>query len=179
MYIMREEKPELANMQAYEDHTEEVICGDDELIGISDEVSEVYNCLTIAKHLIKFNFIYTDASKKGNIPYSNLEEVIFLKRGFKQHPDGVNWLAPLLWEVVQEIPLWIHKGMDKKDATLLNFEQALRLAYGHGQQRYDNFKETLNLVLRQNKQNILALSWFELDFMVWSKQGYVINDYFN
>jgi len=72
------------SLSIYEENVEEVTYGDDELVNISDEFADVFNCVALSRWYSTYDFKYTDASKVGNIAYQTLEEETFLKRTFKK-----------------------------------------------------------------------------------------------
>lgn len=72
--------------------------GDDNITNVSDEVSEVFNQVTVARDMKKlFGLVYTAGSKTGElVPYTTLSSCTFLKRAFVRDSQGSGgWIAPL------------------------------------------------------------------------------------
>jgi hypothetical protein len=72
--------------------------GDDNIVNVSDEVSEVFNQVTVARDMHEqFGLTYTAGTKDAELhPYSTLEECTFLKRRFVKDKLGAGgWVAPL------------------------------------------------------------------------------------
>lgn len=167
----------MATMNDYNENVYAIVCGDDEVVNVSDEVKNFFNCKEISKFLKdNHDFTYTDASKNDNVEYKTIFEITFLKNHVLKHPTrSGEYLAALDWKVVQETPLWIHKGLGKLEASELNCEQALRLGFGHGPEKFNDLKNKLNKVLSRNKRDVLKLEWFELDQSIF-ENGYILLD---
>lgn len=177
VYLELTKGTEYSNMAGYNKHVYSAVCGDDHLVNVSDEVKEIFNCETVSKLFAEHGFVYTDASKAGNVKYKTILEVTFLKNSVKVHPKRKgHYLAALDWNVVQETALWIRKGMDEREASDLNCEQSLRLAYGHGPERFTELKNILNKVLRFRGGKLLSLDWFELDRDIFENDYRLIDD---
>lgn len=76
-------------------HCSFAVYGDDNAVNVDDETADVYNQKTVADVLYKeFYLIYTPGKKDGvYVPYTTLEELTFLKRGFTCRDN--TWLCPL------------------------------------------------------------------------------------
>lgn len=85
--------------QSMWDNIGPAVFGDDNIIGVDDSVSEVFNQVTVASKMKEcFNLTFTSGSKDGTLqPYRTLEECTFLKRGFlpDNSPVSHGWAAPL------------------------------------------------------------------------------------
>lgn len=176
VYLVLTAGTSFSNMIEYNKHVYSAVCGDDHLVNVSDLLKEIFNCETVSKLFAGHGFVYTDASKAGNVKYKTIKEVTFLKNSVKEHPYRKgHYLAALDWNVVQETALWIRKGMDEREASDLNCEQSLRLAYGHGPDKFMELKDVLNKVLRLRGGKLLSLDWFELDRDIF-ENGYRLVD---
>lgn len=72
-----------------------VTYGDDNVVNVTDSISDVYNQREVARHMQEqFGLTYTPGRKDGVWePVTTLNRVTFLKRGFRRHNN--EWLCPL------------------------------------------------------------------------------------
>ncbi|APG78529.1 hypothetical protein 1 [Wenzhou picorna-like virus 28] len=99
--------------------------GDDNVLNINDLVIDRFNQLTIAEGYAQIGMTYTDEGKTGEmVKYRALEDVKFLKRGFR-YEKGV-YLAPLELDVVMEMCCWVKTDVNTIDNTITNVETAMR-----------------------------------------------------
>jgi len=153
-------------LSLYDEHVEEVTYGDDELVNVSDEFADRFNCVTLSNWYAEFDFIYTDASKVGNIAYQTLEQETFLKRTFTRHPNKKGmWLAPLDMISITECAQWVWKSPSIKEATLLNVKASLELSYGHGPKFFKQWFSKLKDACNKEGLEMPNVSWTELDAM--------------
>lgn len=76
-------------VEEFTKHVHAAVVGDDNLSGVSDEISQVYNVLTIFPLYKKFGYVATPASKgEVDVPYGPIEDQTFLKRKFVQDKSG-------------------------------------------------------------------------------------------
>lgn len=142
--------------------------GDDFIMSVTDECISWFNAETIVNFFATFGVKLTSAKKDGTLsPWMSLEEATFLKRGFLAHPTRPGqWLAPLDWNSVTDCAHWVHEGNTDIEGTQVNAEQSLRLAYGHGPEKFNEWKDTLNETIRKFCHRglvSLLLTWEELD----------------
>jgi len=161
-------------------HISLIVYGDDHLISVSDEYKEIFNCETISKLLMQYDFKYTDAKKTGNIKYTKLRDAEFLKCGFKPHPSlNHKFLAPLDKISVEECAQWIFSTADIKLATKENAEQSIRLAFGHGPKYFNEWRDKVNEALRNEGISTINLEWEDLnanffpDELEYTEEGYI------
>ncbi len=76
-------------------HVFAITYGDDNVVNVDDTVAGSFNQATVsAKMMELFGMVYTAGSKGDElVEYTTLEEVTFLKRGFRQ--ERGTWLCPL------------------------------------------------------------------------------------
>jgi hypothetical protein len=146
--IMRDTK--YVGQQKFSQHVYMVAYGDDNLLNISDEICELYNQQTITEALLSIGHTYTDEAKTGEcIKYRSLENVQFLKRGFKRSPELQRYVAPLDEAVIYEMLNWTRVSksvLDPHETLLTNIDVALREIVYHGKESYTN----LAAALKQN-----------------------------
>lgn len=149
----------------YFNNVRAVTYGDDLIMSVSDEVVGWFNGVTIADFLAKYKIVATDAQKeKGMVEYRSITESVFLKRGFVPHPlwDG-EWLAPLDLQSIMATPDWIRNSADDGYATWENAKQAVENMYGHGEEKFNAFRELVNQALIEVGLNVVLTTWHELD----------------
>jgi hypothetical protein len=98
------------------DHCFSVVYGDDNLNGVSDEVSEVYNQITTERVLRQeFGMTYTSDDKLGQlVAYGDIYSTTFLKRGFVK-PEGTFWPCPLALDSFLYTVYWCkNKRLERK-----------------------------------------------------------------
>ncbi|APG77410.1 hypothetical protein [Hubei picorna-like virus 26] len=145
--------------------------GDDVCINVTDEISEVFNTVSLRDAFEKYNIVFTDISKDGSIiPYRTLATCQFLKCGFLPHPfrSGV-YTANLDKKSIQGCANWILKRNDPDVATIQNCETVLELAHGWGESYYN---ECLNKMLKECMNVNLkfrALKWSAIDERRYSR----------
>ncbi|UHK03113.1 MAG: polyprotein [Sanya iflavirus 1] len=138
--------------------------GDDVCINVSDKFKELFNTETLNDFFSQYNIIFTDVDKSDNIvKYRTLDNVTFLKRGFKLHPNSkVIFLAPIEEQSIRKCVNWITRKGDPLENTLENCKQACELAFGHGPQYYNSVRERLqHECLKRLGKTFLAPSWYE------------------
>lgn len=156
------ENDELKFLRFYKNVT--LYCyGDDAIFSVTEEFEEMFNMQTITEFFKGYSIVATDAAKTGVIPkFQSLSEAQFLKRGFRKHDLEQNvWVAPLLWESIENSTQWIWKSENRKDATYINSAAALIEAHVHGKQIFNNFKAKLNKALKLNKCQMVTGTWEE------------------
>nr|WPV63257.1 MAG: polyprotein [Wufeng shrew iflavirus 12] len=153
-----------AGFEEFEQNVQYVTYGDDELVSVSNKYKDIFNCVSLAEWYSKYEFKYTDASKVGNIKYTTIDKVSFLKCGFKPHPTRLNqWLAPLEDQSVTESAKWVFTGPDIGVATSINADQSVRLMFGHGKDRYEGWQTCVNSGLTSVRLPAHTVTWEEID----------------
>ncbi|APG78008.1 hypothetical protein [Hubei odonate virus 4] len=163
--IMRKEKIELANMESFHQHCRLVTYGDDFICSVSDELKEIFNCVTIGECLKKYGVTLTSADKGTHVrKFDHLTNSTFLKRSFKKHPNRIGvWLAPIEKQSITECLNWCHKSNDIRFATEEVIRASLDLAFGHGPEFYAEHAERINQALRIHDLRVSLKSWITRD----------------
>nr|WPV63213.1 MAG: polyprotein [Jingmen bat iflavirus 1] len=143
-------------------HLSIVTYGDDVCVNVSDEVVEKFNTNTLNIFFNKYNIVFTDVDKSDNIiAYRTLDNVTFLKRGFKRHPYFKNiYLAPIEEDSIFKCINWIREKGDPLEATLENCTQACELAFGRGPEYCEQLRNQLIVECNQQLNALLIIeSW--------------------
>lgn len=148
----------------FDENVNIVVYGDDVCINISDKYCDIYNTSSLNLFFKDYDIVFTDVDKSDNIiPYKTLDEVTFLKRGFKRHPHHkFYFLAPIEVRSIYKCTNWITRKGDATSNTLENCVQACELAFGHGPQFYNEVKATLMKACNERLGvSFMAPSWSE------------------
>jgi len=111
--------------------------GDDSVLGISLDLDMGQDDWTEAYGSLGMFYTREDKSDNDGTQYRKLEEVTFLKRGFKILPFTYIVSAPLSLDTVVEIPMWVKTDLGVEDETVDNLEMAFKELSLHGKETYD------------------------------------------
>lgn len=160
------QKPKAFSMEDFFTNVVGVVYGDDGQFAVSDEYKDVFNALTINLVLTQHGIGVTDATKTEKItPYTGILESSFLKRSPKRCELMPNliWFAAIEENSIKECCRWIHKKpLVASVATRENCISALHLAYAHGKEYYDNFRDDINKKLNSVGLNSILIEWEEI-----------------
>lgn len=138
-------------------------------MAVADEYIERFNAGTITTFFATYGIVATDASKSKEVkPYDDIQRSTFLKCSFHPHPTRLGqWIAKLDEDSLKDTPMWIKEEVDLSEATRINAEAAIRLAYGYGKAYFDKFQEQINKALVSRKLKPCLIDWNELDCMYY------------
>nr|ULF99831.1 MAG: hypothetical protein 2 [Aparavirus sp.] len=128
----------------FESEVSMVSYGDDNVVNISDRVSDVFNQNSVTTAYATFGMIYTDEAKSDGVSpdYRNISEVAYLKRGFRMTPFGYV-RAPMSLDTLTETPQWIRKTPEHIEACKLNVESCVRELAQHPKAIFDEYSEKM------------------------------------
>nr|QKN88961.1 MAG: polyprotein [Picornavirales sp.] len=169
--IMREARADLADLYYFHKLVRFFHNGDDIIMSVHPDIIDVFNNESLQKFFAQYDIKYTDATKSGEIrKYCTIEEATYLKSHFKRHPFRQGqWLAALAAESVGDCANWVWKSPNLRESSLLNSEQACRLAYGHGEIYYRFVCQTIRNAWEKHSVNFRAPLWRSLDAAVWDR----------
>jgi hypothetical protein len=112
--------------------------GDDNIIVVPRKLCHLVTQSLITKYMWDlFEMKYTAEDKSSTVKeYRTIEEITFLKRGFRWDQNSRTWDAPLDIEVLKEILNWEQSTMNMEE-TELNIESVLFELTLHGEKIYD------------------------------------------
>lgn len=113
--------------------------GDDSVLGISPDVDMGQDDWTEGYATLGMEYTREDKTENDGTQYRKLEDVTFLKRGFKVVKYTYIVSAPLDLDTVVEIPLWIKTDIGIEDETVNNMETAFKELSLHGKEIYDHW----------------------------------------
>lgn len=142
--IMLASEPKLVSMKHFNQHVSMVSYGDDNVLNISNDVLDLYNQETISAIMKTMKHEYTDEAKTGTIVKARkLDEIFFLKRGFKFSEELQRTVAPLKIEVIYEMLNWSRNTIDPNVILMTNIDVAMREIVYHGRTEYETLKAKL------------------------------------
>jgi len=149
------------SLMDYDKHVRMVNYGDDNLFSVSDNYITTFNQITITQTLASMGLTYTDEGKSGElIAHRSLDEVSFLKRGFRRLSGGL-YRAPLALNTITEMCQWLRSSADPIGDCKSNVEQALFELSLHDQQVWT--KWNTRIVDAARKSGIHITSYSQLD----------------
>ncbi|BAD99001.1 polyprotein [Gentian mosaic virus] len=139
--------------ESFDTHVSLVVYGDDNLISVSDAISAKFNGEFLVDFFLKLSITVTDGvdkTKKG-ISFRRLADCDFLKRGFKNLPDG-EWIGPMsresLWPQLHFVRA---KKLEMADAYVANLNNILRELWLH----------SANEATELRRKALRSLKWIE------------------
>jgi len=140
--IMNERNPKWKSMKCFRKYVSMIAYGDDNVLNIAGEAVEFFNQESISEIMRGMKHEYTDEAKSGAIVKTRkLEDVLFLKRGFKFSPELQRTVAPLKIEVIYEMLNWTRNTIDPNVILMTNIETAFREIVYHGREEYDKLRK--------------------------------------
>jgi len=122
----------------FDDHVVACFVGDDNMIGPSSYVSDLFNEVTISNFMPSMGYGYTNESKTiSTLPLRPYNEVEFLKRKFRFEPLLGRHLAPLRMETLTEMIQWTNKT-DPEFILGTKVQSVVRELALHGQGVFDS-----------------------------------------
>ena len=127
-----------------------VAFGDDNAVNVSDKIIHLFNQITVSEAFDTLGMKYTDEGKTGNmIPFRELKEITFLKRGFRYDSDLARFVGPLELDVVLEMPMWVKGDIDHDE----RFRVVVDKAYGelaiHGEDIFNEWTPKIATIASQ------------------------------
>lgn len=158
----------LHGLQFYEDHVEEQVYGDDGVFSFSDAVSPFFNQVTLTDALAVIGQVYTDESKEIGAdpkPWRMIEEVTFLKRGFRWSNELARYCAPLDLDTIIEMIYWTRDTAGPEEITRTNVETALVELSLHGPEVYSRVSTKILAACRQRLEWIPPVTSYRANLL--------------
>ncbi|UHK03068.1 MAG: RNA helicase [Guiyang argiope bruennichi nora-like virus 1] len=162
------------SLAEYNRHVSEVNFGDDKILSVSDEYADKFNYLTYRDVLNALGHVITPGSKDGEEkPFTTLDNLLFLKRGFKIQ-DGMV-LAPLLQRSIEGPFVWTDINEDQITVWVNLVQEQMIEAALWGEEYYNSFCAKLKCGTNRHLNEALAVllsdSW-EYTFQKFCKRYY-------
>jgi len=156
-------EPEKATCEVKDEESHEVAVGDDGGGTVSDECCAVYNMInrtTIFKH---YGYQCTPPTKDGteqHLPWVDIKDFQFLKCHFEQDPEyRMIWHMKMAPKVIRELTNWVTIHGDSHELFYSNMDDALRFSFHHGKEFYNDYRNKVNKVLREDYAPLLTMRY--------------------
>ncbi|AQX17788.1 polyprotein [Pityohyphantes rubrofasciatus iflavirus] len=153
------------SFEDYYKHMYMTTYGDDNFGSVDDVVSEEFNVYTLHKFFAEYDLSYTDVHKNTSEnmeKYCELKDASFLKTGWKDHPLKAGYYLPTLEKDSIENQLnWITTEGDAVDNTIVNCKSALRQAFGHGKEYYEQLANKIKAAFALQGHRFMHRTWEE------------------
>jgi hypothetical protein len=127
-----------------------VAFGDDNAVNVSDKIIHLFNQITVSEAFDTLGMKYTDEGKTGNmIPFRELKEITFLKRGFRYDSDLARFVGPLELDVVLEMPMWVKGDIDHDERCRVVVDKAYGELAIHGEDIFNKWTPKIATIASQ------------------------------
>lgn len=138
--------PAHATLDCYRKYIRLIAYGDDNVIGVHPEIQSWFNYQTLAEGFTLLGMKYTDETKKeATVPHKRIEDVTFLKRGFRWEEGRL--FAPLSIDTIVEMPNWVC-GRGGWTLTAQTIEDALYELSQHSKATFDSIRAEFENAIR-------------------------------
>lgn len=124
-----------------------VTFGDDIVWSVDSRFKDVFCFRAIQEGMKRLGHTFTPASKDGTEPTGKIEDVTFLKRGFRSEYDGI-WFAPLAKGSIWSPFSWTQLPLDDIQGWRNVAESSFRESLLHGAEYYNEARRTYQAFLR-------------------------------
>ncbi len=163
----------------FNDNCYMIALGDDNCFTVRGEYRDTFNELRMPELMEMCGMVYTTELKgAAEKRFRSIEEVEFLKRGFRYVATRGRWVAPLREESILEAIYWSKKGKLKNQITLDNLMNGVREMSLHGEDRFNlifnKVPDLKDSYLMDVDSNIILPSGYEqvLDAVLASEDSY-------
>lgn len=162
--ILTQDYPQYHSIEAFRYHVSFLVYGDDIIITFSDEISSIFNGVSIAKTYMEIGYPVTSADKSQAIHAAkSLRDCQFLKSTWTRMFQGV-YVRKMDIEVAYDLLYWVRAKEHPVQQFYINVVDALRIVFGHGEKRFDAFVKQLNGWLK--RANLEPVLYTYYDFYI-------------
>lgn len=142
----------------FDEHVSLLCYGDDNIACVSEEVAPWYNHTSVAAALAKHGVVYTMADKTAeSVPFINLSDATFLKRRWVYRPETQDYACPIemasIFKMLHTARADSH--LEQEETICECVHNAMREAFQHGRDVYNDFSDKLMLILRMKGMELL------------------------
>ena len=153
--IMERDYPNIKDPN-FREYVSLAVYGDDNIMGVDDRIP-LFNHTSIQAVFASWGIKYTMAEKEADsVPFQSIDEVSFLKRGFRTHPQLDAIVAPIEEESLSKKFYWWTKSKNTPltfpEQFQANFESQAREAYLHGEEFYNEFCAKCERIVRASQE---------------------------
>jgi hypothetical protein len=152
----------LSSMREFNRNVVTTALGDDHLVGVSNDVVQMFNQTHLQVFAESLGMTYTDESKsdRRDITFRPIEEVEFLKRGFHFDESLARYVGRLSYSSICENFNWLRRGIPTKLALQLNCECAFRELSLYDKDTYETAASKVVSAFRDAKISLPVIpSW--------------------
>jgi hypothetical protein len=164
---LKQRKTECINFTYIRENYRDVRNGDDLVESVSDEMKKWYTVDKIIETWGEHGIELTSPTKMKGVTvedYCDIEAVQYLKSTFiKDDRFPYLWKMAMSKTTIEELFNWIRRGSDYKERLESNVMDAMRFAYGHGQEYFSDIEKRLKSALSSVNLSIVVPSYREFD----------------
>jgi hypothetical protein len=139
------------NIRDFNDSTYFIALGDDNTFSVHVNYHDKFNELLLPDLMRRFGMIYTTELKgEAKVPFRELDEIEFLKRGFIFNSKAGRYVAPLRIDSICNMVNWTKKGKLRDQITVDNIATSLRELTLHGKDIYEKWYPILNKLKQEH-----------------------------
>jgi len=153
--------PEMADLQKFDKYVKAIVYGDDNVVTVNACVAQWYNLRAIALCLEPYGILMTDGQKNPRdqtLPFSNWEDVRFLKRAFRKDEATGMYMAPLEKKTIIDRIRYV-----KAKAWLPDLEMRIQMSLEdcmfHGREYFEAFKFFVNSCMDEMQLPCFTVSY--------------------
>lgn len=132
----------------FSNHVRMLAYGDDLLLSFSPFLAKHIRPADIARLFSEhLKMTYTTADKRAFTDedgYENIQQVSFLKRGFKYDRNLMHWFAPLDLVSIRGMCDWVRKSPSDVQATIDNCNDAMKELCHHDRATFNEYRDILS-----------------------------------
>lgn len=152
--------PLYRSLVLFDNHVSDAIYGDDAIVAVSEVALDFYNPHVVSKEFAKFGITFTSTTKDGESTIQKIEDMTFLKRGFKRG-GGLEWMPTMSVDTCREMVNWIRRSDDPLEMICNNVNESLRFMFFHGKKAFDEHRRSiLNELPTELHRRILTYAYF-------------------
>lgn len=145
--------------------------GDDHILSVHPHFANLYSPYDISRTMELMGHGYTDAFKNKITPtyeWSEMEDVVFLKRSFVSDGHHDYFYAPLELKSIREMINWIHKSPSDIDALICNVEGAFRELCHHDHGIFEKYTDVVRNAISKLGHSVLKPNYHLLRWQLRS-----------
>jgi hypothetical protein len=165
MVWLKNAPAEYRSLVFFDENVRDFEYGDDNILAIKKEVHDFFNPTTISETMKDFGLTYTAADKKGEATFEKVEQLTFLKCGFRR--EGHYFLPLLDWDTIENMVMWYRKSdfETPMELTISNINESLRAAFFYGKEKFEEWR---NIIMNEMPEKyhcrILDYTYFYVFF---------------
>lgn len=157
------------NFEAFNHNVSLAIYGDDILYTISNELIGLVNGITLREGYESIGYPVTSASKISEVEYSKkLMDCKFLKSTWRELVPGY-YIRKMDMEIANDLVHWVRAKEHPHLQFFENYIDALHVAFGNGEQVFNQFQMTVNDILRELNEDIIFYDYKDFEFDYFSR----------